>query len=110
MEFKSNIDENTLQEKNDFSKKDYIKVVALFKIAKIRTKLKRQNKNHQYYEKIIEILNKYPKNENMLVFKIKSLKKLNRTYRSLECIENLLKVNPYNQPALFMIANVYQGE
>lgn len=110
MEFKRNIDENTLQEKNDFSRKDYVKVVALFKIAKIKAKLKRQNKNHKYYEKIIEICNKYPKNENMLLFKIKSLKKLNRSYRSLECIENLLKVNPYNQPALFMIAKVYKGE
>ena len=109
MEFKSNIDKNILQ-KNNFQRKDYLKVIALFKIAKMNCKLKKHDKNNKHYEKIIEICNKYPQNENMLLFKIKSLKKLNRPYRSLECIENLLKINPYSRPALFMIANIYKGE
>ena len=110
MEFKRNIDENILKENNDFSRKDFIKVIVLYKIAKITHKLKKYDKNQKYYEKIIEICNKYPKNEEMLVFKIKSLKRLNKPYKSLECIENLLKVNPYNQAALFMIAKSYKGE
>lgn len=110
MEYKSNIDENMLKEKNSLSKKDLIKVIALFKIAKINHKLEKHNKTRICYEKIIEICNKYPKNENMLLFKIKSLKKLNRPYRTLECIENLFKINPYNQPALLMMASIYKGE
>ena len=110
MEFKSKIDENILKEKKEFSRKDFMKVIVLFKIAKINHKLKKYNKTQKYYEKIIEICNKYPKNENMLLFKIKSLKRLNKTYKSLENIENLLKINPYNKAALFMIANSYKGE
>lgn len=110
MEIKSNIDENMSKEKNDFSRKDLMKVIALFKIAKINHKLEKHNKTKIYYEKIIEICNKYPKNESMLLFKIKSLKRLNRPYRTLECIENLFKINPYNQPALFMMASIYKGE
>lgn len=110
MEFKNKIDKNTLCKKDNFSRKDHIKVHILFKIAEINQKLKKQDKTYKYYEKIIEICNKYPKNENMILFKIQTLKKLNRPYRRLECIENLLKINPYNKTALFIIANSYKGE
>lgn len=110
MEFKSNIDKNIIWGKDNLLRNDYVKVHILFKIAKIKDRLKKHDKNRKIYEKIIEICNKYPKNENMLIFKIKSLKKLNRTYRSLECIENLLEINPYNRPALLMIADICEGE
>lgn len=110
MEFKSNIYKNMILGKGNHLRKDYVKVHILFKIAEIKEKFRKHDKNRKIYEKIIEICNKHPKNEKMLIFKIKSLKKLNRTYRSLECIGNLLEINPHNLPALLMIAGICKGE
>ncbi|MBQ9159757.1 MAG: hypothetical protein IJ122_00350 [Methanobrevibacter sp.] len=110
MEAKSNIDKNMLKEKNSFDRKDLLKVILLLKIASINNKLKRQKKYRKTHEKIIEICNRYPHNEKMLFYKIQSLRNLNKSYKSLECIEDLLKINPHNRPALFIIANIYEGE
>ncbi len=110
MEDKNNIGMSMLKEKNSFNRKDWLKVIFLLKIANINNRLKRQNKYRKNHEKIIEICNKYPHNEKMLFYKIQSLRNLNKSYKSLECIEDLLKINPHNRPALFIIANIYEGE
>ena len=46
----------------------------------------------------------------MLIFKLESLNCLNRTYKSLETTNDLLKVNPYNTVALINIANHLKEE
>ncbi|MBQ2636784.1 MAG: hypothetical protein IJG09_08845 [Methanobrevibacter sp.] len=104
MQFKSNIYVKII------NKKDLIKISTLFKIARINHKLKNHSQSQKNYEKIIEICNKYPFSEDMLLLKILSLKKLNKSYKTLESIENLLKINPHNRPALFLIANIYKGD
>ena len=42
--------------------------------------------------------------EEMLILKAKSLKHHEKTYKFLECLEKLLKMNPYNEKALAEIA------
>ena len=44
------------------------------------------------------------KSEDMLILKAKTMKECNKTYKFLECIEDVLKINPYNQQALKEIA------
>ena len=74
----------------------------------------KNGENMQYednidYEKIIRICDRHPKDEEMLVIKAESLKRLNRTYKFLECIEAILKINPNSIKALIEMAR-YLGE
>lgn len=47
--------------------------------------------------------------EDVLVRRAQTLKRLGKTYKFLECIEDILKINPYNTDALIEIAD-YMGE
>lgn len=56
------------------------------------------------YERIIRICERYPNDENMLILKARTLKRLDKTYKFLECIEKVLKINPHNRQALLEMA------
>lgn len=99
MHYDDNID-------TDLKRKDMQNVVMLFEYAKKHQINGQTQKSEIYFEKIIEICDRYPKNEDMLFFKIKSLKNMKRTYKAIECIEQLLQVNPYNTYAINEIAKI----
>ena len=42
--------------------------------------------------------------EDMLLLKIDSLTKLKKKYKSIECVGELLKINPYNTNALLKLS------
>ena len=46
----------------------------------------------------------HAKSEEMLILKARSLKELDKTYKFLECIGDVLKINPHNEQALTEIA------
>ena len=91
MEIKSNIDV-----------KD---IFRMMEIAQVYSITNQKEKSEKYVKNIILICDKFPKNEEMLLFKIQSLNLLNKTYKSLETTNELLNLNPYNIPALFNIAD-----
>ena len=62
------------------------------------------------HEEIIRICDEFPQDEEMMILKAKSLKELQKTYKFLECIENVLKINPYNCDALAEIAAYLKEE
>lgn len=62
-----------------------------------------------YHEKIIRICDRHPKDEEMLLVKAKSLKSLKKTYKFLECMDEILKINPYSITALVEMAK-YLGD
>lgn len=87
-------------EKNNDKRK-----VILFKIiGEIYLKMGYYETSREYHEKIIEICEKYPKSEDMLLLKIDSLTKLKKKYKSIECAGELLKINPYNTNALLKLS------
>ena len=55
-------------------------------------------------EKIIGICERYPKDEKLLMIKITSLKVLKKDYKTLECVHELAKLNPYNPQVLKIIS------
>jgi hypothetical protein len=89
MRFKSNIDLKITI--------DYMKILSLSNFSK---------NNAHAHAKIVEICDRHPKNEKMMFFKIRSLKKLNKTYKTIEAIDELIKINPYNKKILFEIAKL----
>ena len=62
------------------------------------------NENH-YHKQIINLCDRYPHDEEMMVLKAKSLKYLEKRYKLLECLEEILRTNPNNLQALCEIAN-----
>jgi len=62
-------------------------------------------KSEKYHEIIIEICNKYPKNEQMMTLKMLSLIYLKKEYKSLEITNEILHLNPSNAYALSNIVN-----
>ena len=85
-------------------------IIRMREIAEIYAVTKQTKKSERYHKIIIRICDRYPKNEMMLIFKLESLNCLNRTYKSLETTNDLLKVNPYNTVALINIANHLKEE
>lgn len=57
------------------------------------------------FKEIINICNQYPNDEEMLIIKAKSLKRLEKPHQSLKCLKKLLKINPYNLDALIEISH-----
>ena len=87
------------------SNNDFENVVRMKEIADIYNATRQYGKSVKYHKSIIEICEKYPKNERMLILKINSLNYLKKSYKSLETTNELLNLNPYNIDALINIAN-----
>lgn len=64
----------------------------------------------RYHKEIIRICDNYPQDEEMLILKAKSLKDLEKSYKLLECLESILKINPNNNYALYEIAIIKSEE
>ena len=64
----------------------------------------------RYHKKIISICDNYPRDEEMLILKAESLKYLKKSYKLLECLESILKINPNNNYALYEIAIIKSEE
>lgn len=90
MEIKSNIDLDDMY--------------RMIEIAELYGITNQKEKSEKYLKNIIRICDEFPKDEEMLQFKIHSLNLLNKPYKSLETTNELLNLNPYNLPALFNIA------
>ncbi len=89
MQVKSNIDIENIRRMSE--------------IAEIYEITKQYEKSKKYHENILEICDAYPKNEEILQYKIQSLNYLNKSYKSLETTNELLNLNPNNITALFNI-------
>lgn len=63
----------------------------------------------QYHNEIINICDNYPRDEEMLILKAMSLKYLKKSYKLLECLETILKINPYNDYALYELSIIKRG-
>ena len=87
------------------SKNDFENILRMNEIADIYNATGQYSKSKKYHKSIIEICEKHPKNEKMLMMKINSLNYLNKSYKSLETTNELLNLNPYNIEALINIAN-----
>lgn len=87
------------------SKNDLENILRMKEIADIYNATGQYGKSKKYYETIIDICEKHPKNEKMLIMKINSLNHLKKSYKSLETTNELLNLNPYNIDALINIAN-----
>ena len=83
---------------------DIENIIRLREIATIYNITKQEEKSRKYHRIIIKLCDKYPKSEEMLIFKMHSLNYLNKTYKSLEITNELLNLNPYNMNALLNIA------
>lgn len=89
---------------------DIENITRMREIAKVYDTTKQNEKSEKYHKNIIEICDKYPKNETMLQFKIDSLNYLKKSYKSLETTNELLTLNPNNIPALINIATYLRGD
>lgn len=79
-------------------------IIRLIKIAEVYSITNQNEKSERYLKNIIQICDRFPKNEKMLQFKIHTLNLLNKPYKSLETTNELLNLNPYSLAALFNIA------
>ncbi|MBQ2665234.1 hypothetical protein [Methanobrevibacter sp.] len=84
-------------------------ISRLIEIAEIYSITNQKEKSKEYLEIAVKICEKFPKNEEMLQFKIHSLNLLNKPYKSLETTNELLNLNPYNFSALINIAAYLRG-
>ena len=80
-------------------------IARMSEIAKIYSITKQYGKSERYHKNIIMLCERYPKNETMLAFKIKSLNYLKKSYKSLETTNELLNINPNNIHGLINLAN-----
>lgn len=87
------------------SNNDIKNVIRMREIANIYSITKQNEKSIKYHRNIINLCDRYPQNEEMLMFKIESLNYLKKRYKSLETSNELLKLNPQNITALINIAN-----
>lgn len=78
-------------------------ITRMSEIAKLYSITNQNEKSRKYHKNIINLCDKFPKNEAMLQFKINSLNYLNKPYKSLETTNELLHINPYNILALINI-------
>ena len=79
-------------------------IIRMLKIAKLYSITNQKEQSERYLKAIIKICDKFPKDEEMLKFKIHALNLLDKPYKSLEMTSELLNINPYNLQALFNIA------
>ena len=82
---------------------DFENIRRMNEIAEVYEMTKQNKKAEKYHINIIKLCDRHPKNEKMLQYKIHSLNKLNRPYKSLETTNELLNINPNSLHALFNI-------
>lgn len=92
------------------SNNDFENIVRMKEIADIYHVTKQSEKSEKYHKCIIEICEKYPKNEKILTFKLISLNYLKKSYKSLETTNELLNINPNNIDAIINIAEYLMEE
>lgn len=90
--------------------KDIENIIRMREIAKIYSATNQNEKSEKYHKIIIEICEKYPKNERILTLKLQSLTYLKKSYKSLETTNELLNLNPNNITALINIAEYLKEE
>lgn len=83
-------------------------IIRMNEIAEIYERTKQTEKCEKYHYHILKLCDKDPKNELLLQYKINSLNRLKKHYKSLETTNELLKLNPNNLMALFNIAKHIQ--
>ena len=83
-------------------------ILRMNEIAEIYDLTKQCEKCEKYHHYILKLCDKHPKNEIVLQYKINSLNRLKKSYKSLETTNELLKLNPNNIMALFNIAKHIQ--
>ena len=89
---------------------DLENIIRMNEIAELYKITNQQEKSEKYHKNIIRICEKYPKDEEMLQFKIHSLNSLDKPYKSLETTNELLTINPFNIPALLNIADYLRSD
>ena len=94
----------------DKSNIDFENIRRMNEIAEVYEITGQDKKAERYHKNIIKICDKFPKNEKLLQYKIHSLNRLNKPYKSLETTNELLNLNPNNLAALFNIAKHIKGE
>ena len=82
---------------------DFENIMRMNEIAEVYEMTKQNKKAEKYHINIIKLCDRHPKNEKMLQYKIRSLNKLNRPYKSLETTNELLNINPNSLQALLNI-------
>ena len=85
-------------------------IIRMLKTAQLYSITGQMEKSESYLKIIIQICDRFPKNEEMLQFKIHALNLLDKPYKSLETTNELLNLNPYSLPALFNIAAHMRSE
>lgn len=83
---------------------DIENIARMSEIAEIYETTKQIEKSEKYHKIIIQIIDRHPKNEKMLEFKINSLNHLKKQYKSLETTRELLNLNSSNIYALINIS------
>lgn len=87
----------------DKSNNDLENIKRMNEIARVYEMTRQNRKAQKYHQNIINLCDRHPKNETLLQYKINSLNQLNKPYKSLETIKELLNLNPNNATALFNI-------
>lgn len=95
MQYKSNNDFENIKRMNE--------IAAIYEITKQCKKAKK------YHENIVKLCDRSQKNEKLLQYKIHSLNKLDKSYKSLETTNELLNLNPDNLHALLNIIKYLRG-
>lgn len=90
-----------MQNKNDII---FENLKRMSEIAMVYELTKQREKSENYHRNIIRICDESPKNEMTLQYKIHSLNRLGKPFKSLETTNELLNLNPYNMTALINIA------
>ncbi len=85
-------------------------IIRMLKIAEVYSITNQKEQSERYLKNIIKICDKFPKDEEILPFKIHVLNLLDKPYKSLETTSELLNINPYNLPALLNIAVHMRGD
>ena len=85
-------------------------ILRMTEIAEVYSITNQKEKSERYLKNIIHICDKFPKDEEMLQFKMQSLNLLDKPYKSLEATNELLNLNPYNMSALFNIATYLRSD
>ena len=82
-----------MQIKNNIDIKN---IIRMREIAEVYETTGQEKKSQKYHKNIIKICDTYPQSEETLIFKIRSLNHLKKSYKSLKTTNELLKINPCN--------------
>jgi hypothetical protein len=79
-------------------------IKRMSEIAEVYEITRQGEKSARYHRVIIMLCDRFPKNEELLQYKIQSLNRLDKSYKSLETTDELLDLNPNSMAALINIA------